>query len=274
MGENSKIEWTDHTFNPWMGCTKVSEACKFCYAESFTNHYKLAQWGDQNARMRTVATNWKKPFKWNREAYDNKTRKKVFCASLADIFDDHESILPEWRAKLWKMIKLTTNLDWLLLTKRPENIVKFLPEDWGDGYPNVWLGISVENQERANERIPILSQIPAKIRFMSCEPLLGEIRFNVPNLMFGSEYGFMPYVHNFHWCIIGGESGPVDKIRKLNPKDCEKLINDCDIHIIKVFFKQLGTVLAKYTNQQHVKGADFAEYPNEFKSLMRREFPV
>jgi len=146
-----------------------------------------------------------------------------------------------------------------------------LPNDWGTGYPNVWLGISVENQQRANERMPILAKTPAKVRFMSCEPLLGDILLTEKPLI--DPNTLLTYAYDFHWCIIGGESGSVNKIRKLDVKHVELLIKQCDFYGIKVFFKQLGTVLAKYTNQQSLKGADFNEYPNEFKALMRREVP-
>lgn len=271
MGQNSKIEWTDHTFNPWMGCTKVSEACKFCYAESFTGQKKMVEWVDKAPRRLTVGSNWLKPRAWDKKAQALDERHKVFCASLADIFDDHPSIQQSWRDALWLLIRNTPNLDWLLLTKRPENYQKFLPADWGDGYHNVWLGISVENQQWADERIPVLAKTPAKVRFMSCEPLLGDIMLTTAPLIDSNT--MLTYGYDIHWCIIGGESGPVNKIRKLDVKSVELLIKQCDYFGIKVFFKQLGTVLAKYTNQQHSKGADFREYPNEFKNLLRREVP-
>jgi len=173
MAEHSKIEWTDHTFNPWMGCTAVSPACDHCYAEAQTARFRQVDWGAKAPRKRTSAANWKKPLVWNRKAEKAGKRAKVFCASLADVFDNHKSILPEWRTDLWALIRATPWLDWLLLTKRPQNITKFLPNDWGDGYRNVWLGVTVENQEEANRRIPILLNTPASKRFLSCEPLLG-----------------------------------------------------------------------------------------------------
>lgn len=151
MGKDTKIEWADHTFNPWMGCTKVSEACKFCYAEKYVERWKMAKWGDAGTRSRTNAQNWKKPLLWNKLALKEGVRRRVFCASLADVFEDHAQILPVWREDLFNLIKATPQLDWLLLTKRPENFERFLPEDWGTGYDNVWLGCSVENQKRADE---------------------------------------------------------------------------------------------------------------------------
>ena len=120
---------------------------------------------------------WGNPRKWNRQAEKEGRRYRVFCASLADVFDNHKSILPEWREDLWRLIKETPNLDWLLLTKRAPNIKKMLPNDWGNGYPNVWLGTTVENQNEWDKRGHFLTEIPAAVRFLSCEPLLGPINF-------------------------------------------------------------------------------------------------
>ena len=180
MAENSKIEWTDHTFNPWIGCTKVSAACDHCYAEVATPTRTLRAsgaetWGPHAPRRRTSPANWKKPLAWNRQAQAEGRRYRVFCASLADVGDNHASILAEWRADLWHLIAATPNLDWLLLTKRPQNIIKMLPHIWGDGWPNVWIGTTVENQTEADRRIPHLLAVPAAVRFLSMEPLLGPV---------------------------------------------------------------------------------------------------
>lgn len=193
MAENSGIEWTKHTFNPWIGCTKISPACDFCYAETWDAKASGARWGAKAAR--TITKSWSKPRKWDREAAAVGERYKVFTASLADVFDNHASILPEWRTRLWALIRETPNLDWLLLTKRPQNIARYLPDDWGDaGYANVWLGISTENRVEMLRRATILADIPAKVKFWSAEPLLGDIGA-IPS-------GLMP-----DWIITGGESG-------------------------------------------------------------------
>ena len=147
MAENSKIEWTDHTFNPWIGCTALSRACDHCYAEAWVQRFG----GDFSERRRTTPANWRLPVKWNREAEASGIRRKVFCASLADVFDNQ---VPEaWRRDLWDLIAATPRLDWLLLTKRPQNIAKMLPFAWFGSYaskfPNVWLGTTVESQEEA-----------------------------------------------------------------------------------------------------------------------------
>lgn len=180
MAENSKIEWTDHTFNPWIGCTKVSAACDHCYAETWDTRFNGERWGPHAARTRTSAANWRKPLAWDKQAAAERVRRRVFCASLADVFDNHKSIDPEWRADLWELIQETQNLDWLLLTKRPQNVKRFLPDEWDGGewggpWPNVWLGTTVENQEEADRRISHLLSVPAVVHFVSCEPLLGSV---------------------------------------------------------------------------------------------------
>ena len=131
MGENSKIEWCDHTWNPWIGCTKVSPGCDHCYAESYATRYGKTVWGPGQPRQLTSDANWKKPLKWNHEAMLTGTRPRVFCASLAEVFDNE--VNPAWRERLWAFIQATPNLDWLLLTKRIGNVAKMLPMDWGTG---------------------------------------------------------------------------------------------------------------------------------------------
>lgn len=165
--KNSNIEWTTHTFNPWIGCTKVSDGCKNCYAEALDRRWGHKRWGPTAARVRTSEANWKKPLQWNAEAAKAKRRDRVFCASLADVFDDHESVDPHWRADLFNLIDSTPHLDWLLLTKRPENIQRFMPNlaESEHMWPraNVWLGTTVENQEQSEKRIPHLLKAPAAV---------------------------------------------------------------------------------------------------------------
>ncbi len=183
--ENSKIAWTDHTFNPWIGCEKVSPACDNCYAERDNKRYGRGELFAGAPPIRTSAAYWKKPLKWNREAETTGKRQRVFCASWADVFDDR--VPKQWRLDLWALIAATPNLDWLILTKRPQNIKYMRPDDWSDGYPNVWLGVTAENREQAARRIPILRSIPAAVRFISCEPLLEDITsgLNLDGMMRG-----------------------------------------------------------------------------------------
>ena len=182
MAENTKIEWATHTFNPWMGCTKVSPACDNCYAETLMDkRMGKVVWGAGQPRVRTGVKNWNLPLKWNREAERTGVRPRVFCASLADVFDNE--VDPAWRNDLFDLIDATRNLDWLLLTKRIGNAARMLPSNTShtdaDGfaelYPHVWLGATVVNQEEADRDIPKLLAVPAAKRFLSIEPMLSHI---------------------------------------------------------------------------------------------------
>src|SRR6185312_11550581 len=179
MGENTKISWCDATFNPWIGCTKVSDGCTNCYAEAQNSFRKWngGVWGKGTPRKRTSVANWRRPLSWNSVAAEAGAsmlrRPRVFCSSLADVFDSE--VDPAWRADLFALIKATTQLDWQLLTKRPHNIAKMLPADWGDGWPNVWLGTTVEDQKAADLRVPVLLEVPARVHFLSVEPMIGPV---------------------------------------------------------------------------------------------------
>lgn len=259
MGDNSKIQWTTgQTFNPWIGCTKIDALCQNCYAEKFAERYGYAKWGEKGVRHKTSAANWKKPYAWNRKAQKEGVRYRVFCASLSDVFDDHESIKQEWRDELFTIIKNTPNLDWLLLTKRPENYIKFLPQDWGHGYPNVWLGVSVGDKLGAVQRLDLLVSTPAAIRFISAEPLVE--RFPIPD-------------EGIDWIICGGESGTLNKIRQLDLFDVKGLIDFCKRKGVKFFFKQLGSILSKKYNLQDGHGGTFEQYPAGLEWLKIREIP-
>lgn len=223
MGENSKIEWTDHTFNAWTGCTKISEGCKWCYAESWAKRSGLVEWGPKGIRRRTSEANWRQPIKWNKQAAADGRRAKVFCASLADVFEDHDSIPMEWRADLYNLIRSTPNLDWLLLTKRPENIMRFLPVNWTP-WPNAWFGTSVTTRKEAVEKIDALRAVPAALRFLSCEPLLedlGELDLS-----------------GIGWVIVGGESGP--HARPTNADWVRSIRDQCASAGVPFLFKQWG----------------------------------
>lgn len=223
MADNTKIQWTDHTFNPWMGCTKVSPACRYCYAERLTKFRSLAGWGSRAQRCRTSENNWKKPLKWNRDAELEGRRHRVFCASLADVFEAKVELNP-WREQLWQLIEATPWLDWQLLTKRPQRIRLCVP--WGDRWPdNVWIGATVELQRYADRRIPELLQHPAAVRFLSCEPLLGKLDLT-------------PYLDALQWVIVGGESGP--HARPTHPAWFRSVRDQCHKHGVPYFLKQWG----------------------------------
>jgi len=260
MAENSKIEWTHHTFNPWIGCQKVGPGCDHCYAEAMMDaRLGRVEWGPHGARQRTSPANWRQPLKWDRDAAAVGERRRVFCASLADVMDSHHSILPEWRADLWALIRATPNLDWLLLTKRPGNIAKTLPPDWGRGYPNVWLGCTVVNQAEADRDVPKLLAVPARVRFLSMEPLLGSVDLtqiediheggilsinSLTGDCWDTENGDIVGIFSpdnsarIHLVIVGGESGP--GARPMHPEWARSLRDQCQAAGVAFFFKQWG----------------------------------
>lgn len=227
MGKNSSIEWTHHTFNPWWGCTKISDACKYCYAETWSKRIGKELWGDSTERRFFGEDHWTDPFLWDKEASKHGIRSRVFCASMADVFEDRDELYP-WRDRLWGIIEKTHCLNWLLLSKRPENISKMIP--WKSSLPtNVWLGATIENQYAAKKRIPELIKHKASVRFLSCEPLLGQIDITPWLRKKGS----------IHWVIVGGESGP--HARPMNPLWIQSLQEQCQTFNILFHFKQWGS---------------------------------
>ena len=241
MGEFSNIEWTTHTFNPWIGCAKVSAGCKHCYAENLMDtRYGRVKWGVNGTRSRTGAGNWAKPLQWDRAAKKAGVRHRVFCASLADVFEDRPDLV-QWRSELFELIDATPHLDWLLLTKRPENIVGM----WdGRGIvhrhrENVWLGTSVENQAAANERIPHLlnAAFLCKFTFLSCEPLLGPVDLQLQ----GRNLGIVEHHEFVDWVIVGGESGK-DR-RAFDCNWARDIRSQCQAADVAFFMKQVDKVI-------------------------------
>ena len=329
MAENSAISWTDHTFNPWVGCQKVSAGCLNCYAETLMDRrWGKVKWGPGGTRVVTSEANWRQPLKWNRQAEETGGRLRVFCASLADVFEDRPELM-EPRRRLFDLIQETPNLDWLLLTKRPQNIQrmiwetmdseqttkwerqllgKMLLDPWriegelwrmashelfgrhraiyeailavrnsgavvdvvtvgdeldrsgilddsgGHGYllellmgapvahdewlHNVWLGTSVENQEQADKRIPELLKVPAVVRFISAEPLLGPVSFRWAKWAPLVNSGHLDGLDGIHWVIAGGESGP--HARPMRPDWARSLRDQCQAASVPFHFKQWG----------------------------------
>lgn len=297
MAEASKIEWTDATFNPHRGCTKVSAGCANCYAETLSgrNPGTLGVWGPNGTRVVASEAMWKEPVKWNRLAGEGRLpdgspnadghRPRVFCASLADVFENwqgpmtnsngtiHTTTVPGFaerpatmqdvRVRLLKLIQATPNLDWLVLTKRPANILPMLNDAWQQVDsardsdprnarpfavpPNVWLGTSVENQTTADERIPHLLRVPAAVRFLSMEPLLSAVDLSdhldhvrqgghAGRILPGTRYeGWTPQIG---WVIVGGESG--HGARPMHPLWASSLRDQCQSAGVRFFFKQWG----------------------------------
>jgi protein gp37 len=221
VGENTKIEWAHHTFNPWIGCTKVGPPCDHCYAETLATRYGWVEWGGE--RKRTSAANWKKPLQWAKVARASGERPRVFCASLADWLDNQ--VPQQWREDLGDLIRQTPELDWLLLTKRIQNYERLAP--WPVAPRNVWLGITCGDDGEYQRDWWKLSRIPAIVRFISYEPALGPLH---PGL---EPDGYPP-----DWIIAGGESGP--KARPPHPDWFRHLRDDCEKLGIAVLFKQWG----------------------------------
>jgi protein gp37 len=302
MADRSAIEWTDSSFNPWVGCTKISPACDHCYAEAMMDtRLGRARWGAGQPRVRTSAANWRKPLRWDRTAFHEcitcgwrgedralvepgrvcpacsgnafrAARRRVFCASLADVFDNE--VPPQWRSDLFELIGGTENVDWLLLTKRIGNVARMLddvrtelqlrglePQQWP--WPNVWLGATICNQAEADRDIPKLLQVPARVRFLSIEPMLGPVdlervhgvRHSAP---FSTLSDKTPQGHErcvehapgycmrdcsgrwpaVDWIIAGGESGA--HARPSHPDWFRSLRDQCAAAGVPFLFKQWG----------------------------------
>lgn len=238
--QNSVIAWTDHTFNIAWGCREVSPGCQHCYAKVLAKKYGTDSWG--NSPRRTFGEKyWKQPLMWNRTAREENRTIRVFTSSMCDVFEDHPTIERE-RIKLWDLIRATPSLTWQVLTKRADRIERSLPHDWGEGYTNTWLGVSVENLDYL-ERVRHLVKIPARIRFISYEPALGPL-------------GDVD-LSGVHWLIYGGESG-----KDYRPSDLQwaRDIRDrCRDHGVAFFFKQS----AAYRTESgiHLDGKIVREFP-------------
>ena len=256
MGANTKIEWADHTFNPWIGCQGVGPGCDFCYAEARDRRFnRLDRWGPHGVRELTSDANWKLPLKWNREAAATGTRPIVFSASLADVFDNKA---PEGaRARLFKLVKETPHLFWVLVTKRLPNVQFMLPLDWGDGYPNVMLMLTVCDQGEVDRDLDAFTRIPAAYRGLSIEPMLGPIERLDPwirpvgahvhmssNAKADTGRGLASLLQAtaqkfqlIHWVIVGGEDGP----RPMHPDWARTVRDICAAGLVPFCFKQWGT---------------------------------
>lgn len=296
MSKTTGIQWTDATWNPWLGCKKVSAGCKNCYM-----FREQKQYGNDPTLIRRSKTKFNDPLKWQEP-------RLIFTCSWSDWFIEQAD---PWRAEAWEIIRQTPHHTYQILTKRPERIAECLPADWGPGYRNVWLGVSVEDQKTANVRIPILINVPAYIRFLSCEPLLGQVNLvkATPDLEcgwdyinnywedsepeefveeceaecdwinYGNDLVYNPkhaeYVcdrirgakyHTFRqmvdWVIVGGESGPAHRPMDLNW--ARDIVTLCRYMDVKVFVKQLGGWPDKQGNiDQFPEELKIRELPNE-----------
>lgn len=295
MGETTAIAWTQHTFNPYWGCTKISPGCDNCYAEAFDKRVfpsrgsvelmglaregkpdepgpaKAMHWGKGAPRRTFGDAHWNEPLKWNRAAEKAGKPALVFCASMADWCDADappgtlERLHALWRATPW--------LRWQMLTKRPGRIARSLPPDWGNGYPNVWLGTTVENQEYAEQRIPLLLSVPAVVRFLSMEPLLGPVSLSLRDDELGASRNTLRM--GISWVIVGGESG--HRARPFNLSWARSIKDQCYEAGVPFFMKQLGAKAFLDDGEARVslgtkdaKGGDMAEWPED---LRVQQFP-
>lgn len=270
MAERTGIQWTDATWNPWYGCTKVSPGCTRCYMFTEQRLY-----GRDPAVVVRSKTTFNAPLKWSMP-------RRVFTCSWSDFF--HEAADP-WRAEAWDIIRRTPHLTYQILTKRPERIAPLLPVDWGRGWPHVWLGVSAESQIHADRRIPLLLMTPAAVRFVSAEPLLGPLEFRLfPPFIahLGAAPVECPHGHDacptcdrgVDWVVVGGESGP-------GARACEigwlrGVVAQCQHAYTPVFVKQLGSNVRHEGKPLAIrlrdrKGGDITEWPED---LRVREFPA
>ena len=276
MGENSRISWCDHTANFWWGCFKISDGCRSCYAETWANRWGKSIWGPPKTTSREYKkAAWRDVPKWNKQANDQGVRYRVFVQSMSDFFEDHPQVA-EWRRDALHLISQCRNLDFQVLTKRPENIIRMIEigtgrnaNAWLSDNNHVWLGTSVENQAAADERIPHLLQVPAKVRFLSCEPLLGPLdlsqwlgisyskyyqRWEIDER--GSIFGqWWP-----SWVICGAESGPGARPMQLDW--VRGLRDQCQAADVPFFFKQM-IVDGRKVELPELDGKVWAEMPGE-----------
>ena len=321
MSDTTTIEWATASWSPWEGCTKISEGCAHCYAETRNHRFGMDNWGKGKPRRRTSAAYWKRPLHWNLQTgllleagdfvpgTEHQSRPRIF-PSLCDWLDDDVPI--DWLADFLKLIHDTPNLDWLLLTKRPENFESRLLDAWNHitdnehdpslydwlcgwlnldcrGYrvpANVWPGASVENQRCADERIPQLLRIPAKLRFLSVEPMLEEVDLVRSSAIWSDMNGkirpnYQQPGRHVDWVIVGGESGP--GARPCDVDWVRGIVRQCQDAGVPCFVKQLGSRAFEDVNAdpqtgegmlklKHPKGGDPAEWPADLRTV--RQFPT
>ena len=303
MGVETEISWCDHTANFWWGCQRVSPGCEKCYAEHLAvTRYKLPVWGPakttERQRMKGV---WNSVPKWNAAALRDGVRRRVFVSSMADVFEEHPQVAP-WRAEALTLLEKCTGLDVQLLTKRPENILRMVPTAWLTAWPaHVWIGTTVESQKYAVQRIPHLLAVPARVRFLSCEPLLEQVNLDPPMCPTcggydevladdgatpccaecGDEMGFNVWLdacaneqqRGISWVIVGAESGP--GARPFDLAWARSIVAQCKAAYVPVFVKQMGdnpveNSLAIKSRFKAHHGADPSEWPAD---LRVQEFP-
>lgn len=255
MSEATTIAWADSTFNPWVGCTKVGPGCDGCYAEALMDRRMgRVKWGAGQPRRRTSGSYWRQPLAWNRKAAESGKPWRVFCGSLCDVLDNE--VPEDWSNDLWELILTTPHLTWMLLTKRISNARRMLP--WADDAEcpvpaNVWLGATVVTQEEADRDIPKLLEVPAAVRFLSIEPMLGPVSFRWAPWAGNYKPGWrergevqdhLDGLRKIDWLIVGGESNqPGHRARPFNIEWAREIVRQCKEAGTPVFIKQVGALV-------------------------------
>jgi protein gp37 len=240
MGEISNIQWTDSTWNPWIGCHKISPGCKFCYAERWMKRTST----NLHSVGRTSEKTFHSPLTW-------KESRKIFTCSLSDFFLE---VADEWRDEAWEIIEATPRHTFQILTKRPERILNHLPTSWTQGFSHVWVGITAEDGCTLQRRAKAFAKVHSSVRFLSLEPLLSNV---------SSELKLT--VKDFDWVIVGGESGGRGRRRAIDIGWIRGVVNVCQSHNIPVFVKQLGSDLAHRMHLNDWHGGDISEFPRDLR---------
>lgn len=281
MGEDTKIGWTDHTHNTHWGCVEIGSgdsACDNCYARTLAERWGFEIWGKDAPRRMLSDANWAKPLKWNGQSeHDVMTgeglgrRHRVFSSSMADVFENRRD-LDEVRARLWDLIELTPWLDWQLLTKRPEQVNRMVPEHWvNHGWPpNIWLGTTIAHQRDANMRVPRVLETGALVHFLSYEPGLGAVDFDEAGAFDNGHENGLGWVEepSIRWVIVGGESG--GHARYMDPTWIRSAVEQCQSARVPVFVKQAGKLLGKEWGSPDAHGENWDTWPDWAKV---RQFP-
>jgi protein gp37 len=282
MSGASAIEWTDATFNPWWGCQRVSPGCEHCYAETFAKRVGQRVWGVEAPRRFFGDAHWSEPLKWHEAALKRGVRERVFCASMADVFEDRPD-LEEPRARLFRTIMATTSLDWQLLTKRPENLRRMLPPEWlVVPQHNVWLMTTAEDRRRLEERIQYLLDVPAVVHGISAEPLLGPVDLRAIPDGICEDCGEGVRIDVFDrsarcgcttegaepiawepldWVIVGSESGP--GARPMQIEWARSIVRQCTEANVACFVKQIATPEGRAAGDR--KGGDPQHWPSDLR---------
>ncbi len=240
MGETSNIQWTDSTWNPWIGCHKISPGCKSCYAERW-----MKRAGNDFHFIRRISEKtFHSPLTW-------KESKKIFTCSLSDFFLEDAD---EWRDEAWNIIEATPRHTYQILTKRPERILSHLPTSWDQGFNHVWIGVTAEDRHTLRQRAKDFAKVHSQVRFLSLEPLLSSI---------SSELKLI--VNDFDWVIVGGESGGRGQRRTTELDWIRGVVNICQAHSVPVFVKQLGSGLAERMKLTDWHGGDISEFPSDLR---------